>query len=124
MLRRGDLPAYSDPVQGPLWVHRAIGSVNGKANGGLGCVFESWWMENVLEDEDIPVTLSVHKGRLRSGRGRFCTLGISPKPAGSWKTNIPLSAKGRAIRAASLQLRDDRMVIAHGDQIFWDSSSS
>lgn len=94
ILRRGDLPAYSD--QGPpLWAHRATGtSDGGKADGGIGCKVESWWMHNVMEDEDIPVEMSVDRGRWRVGRGRFCTMGQSPKPDGFWKGKLPGSARG------------------------------
>lgn len=132
LLRRGDLPAYSEPdlpvhaaPEGPLWAHRATGSIGGKANGGLGCVVESWWSKAVRgKADDTPVHLSVKNGRWRIGRGRLCTMGKSPKPTGSWRTKLPWDARGKAIKDASLQLLDSgNLVVASGDDIFWDSSS-
>lgn len=125
LLRPGDLPAYSPP--GELnWVHRSMGSIGGKANGGLGCVVESWWTSNVRQADEIPVNLSVKNGRWRIGRGRLCTMGRSPRPAGSWRVFLPGflpgNARGKALRAASLQLLPGgNVVVASGDDVFWDS---
>ncbi|CAM9287371.1 unnamed protein product, partial [Pylaiella littoralis] len=81
VLRRGDLPADSSADEPVLWAHRAVKSFDGKANGGLSCVVESWWERNVNGNRDgIPLHLTVSNGRWRVGRGRFCTVGQSPRP--------------------------------------------
>eukprot|EP00752_Nemacystus_decipiens_P013866 g12312.t1 len=123
LLRRGDVPALSDPAE-PLWAHRAIGSSDGrKADGGIRCALQSWWLENVLRVDDHPVEMSVHHGRWRVGRGRFCTLGQSPRPRGWWKANLPWSATGQNIRNAALRLQDDgNLIVASKEDTFWDSS--
>lgn len=123
LLRRGGHPADSDPAS-PLWAHRATGSFGGKADGGLGCVAESWWMRHVLEEDDNPVELTVKNGQWRVGRGRFCTMGKSPKPIGSWRVLKPFDARGETLRNASLQvLKDGKVVLASGGDVLWDSSS-
>lgn len=130
LLRRGDLPAYPNPAYSDpgevLLAHRTTGSIGGEANGGLGCTVESWWLRNVRGAEDVPVNLSVKNGRWRVGRGRLCTMGRSPRPAGSWRAFLPRfipgNARGKALRAASLQLLPSgNVVVASGDEVFWDS---
>ncbi|CAM9997780.1 unnamed protein product [Pylaiella littoralis] len=121
ILRRGDLPAYSADAP-PIWAHRAMGSIGGKANGGLGCVVELWWQKFVKGSNGTPVHVAVKDGRWRVGRGRLCTMGISPKPEGSWRVHLPWDAIGNAIKAASLELREDHsLVLASGEMVLWSS---
>ena len=136
VLRREEPPVRSaeeaeeeqPPLPLPLWVHRATGSIGERANGGLMCLVESWWGRVVEERAtDIPVHLSVKNGRWRVGRGGRCTLGQSPRPAGSWRVHLPWNdARGREIRAASLDLRENgELVVASGaGDVLWSSSSA
>lgn len=126
LLRLGDNPDESDDGD-MVWAHRSTGSIGGTVNGGLGCVVESWWRNHVLGVGDIPVNLSVKNGRWRVGRGRLCTMGKSPKPAGSWRVMlpdfVPGNDRGKALRAASLKLVEDGgLVVASGHEVFWESS--
>lgn len=124
-LRRGDLPpyGYSDP-EPPIWAHRATGSTGDHADGGVWCVVESFVRRKVLRFDDVPVNLVVRNGRWRVGRGWLCMMGRSPRPEGGWKVYLPWSARGKALRAASLQvLESGNAVVASGDEVFWDSSS-
>ncbi|CAN0201726.1 unnamed protein product, partial [Ectocarpus fasciculatus] len=96
ILRAGDFPAFSGEKP-PLWAYRATGSTGDKADGGLVCVMESWWRRAVKgADGDIPVHLYLKNGRWRVGKGWLCTVGKSPKPHGSWRTNLPWDTPGRA----------------------------
>ncbi|CAM9318284.1 unnamed protein product [Ectocarpus sp. 12 AP-2014] len=123
ILRAGDIPAFSGDKP-PLWAYRATGSTGDKADGGMGCVLESWWRRIVKgTDDDIPVHLYVKNGRWRVGRGRLCTMGQSPKPHGSWRANLPWDAQGRAIKTAALELRDSAMVLVTPQgEILWSSA--
>ncbi|CAN0407501.1 unnamed protein product, partial [Ectocarpus sp. 12 AP-2014] len=108
ILRAGDSPACSGD-KSPLWANRATGSTGDKADGGLGCVLESWRRRMVKgTDDDIPVHLYVMNGRWRVGRGRLCTMGQSPKPHGSWRANLPWDAQGQAIRPLGLSFETAR----------------
>ncbi|CBN78696.1 hypothetical protein Esi_0006_0033 [Ectocarpus siliculosus] len=124
IVRAGDIPAFSGDKP-PLWAYRATGSTGDKADGGLGCVLESWWRRMVKgTDDDIPVHLYVKNGRWRVGRGRLCTMGQSPKPHGSWRANLPWDAKGRAIKTAGLELRDGALVLVTPQgETLWSSAS-
>ncbi|CAM9929813.1 unnamed protein product, partial [Scytosiphon promiscuus] len=105
--------------------HRATGSSGGDPNGGLGCALQSFWETlGSSSREDVPVHLTVKNGRWRVGRSALCTLGQSPKPAGSWRRHLPWDARGQAIKAASLELRDGTLVVASGEDIFWSSLPS
>ncbi|CAM9178532.1 unnamed protein product [Ectocarpus sp. 12 AP-2014] len=126
ILRQGDIPAYPTDHP-PLWAHRVTGSVGGIANGGLGCALEAWWERatNGGEDMGVPVHLAVKNGRWRVGRGWMCTLGRSPRVAGGWRVHLPWDSHGKAVKAASLQLRDGSVVMATEDgHILWSSSPS
>ncbi|CAN0104281.1 unnamed protein product [Ectocarpus sp. 6 AP-2014] len=126
ILRQGDIPAYPTDDT-PLWAHRVTGSVGDTANGGLGCALEAWWERatNGGEDMGIPVHLSVKNGRWRVGRGWMCTLGRSPRVAGGWRVHLPWDSHGKAVKAASLQVRDGSAVMATEDgHILWSSSPS
>ncbi|CAN0532291.1 unnamed protein product, partial [Scytosiphon promiscuus] len=112
LLGRGDRPT-STSSDDPIWAHRATGSSGGDPNGGLGCALQSFWGTlGSSSREDAPVQLRVKNGRWRVGRGTLCTLGQSPKPAGSWRRHLPWDARGQAIKAASLELRDGTLVVA------------
>ncbi|CAN0504026.1 unnamed protein product, partial [Scytosiphon promiscuus] len=105
--------------------NHATGSIGSYANGGLGCVLQSLWETlGSSPREDVPVHLRVKNGRWRVGRGALCTIGLSPKPAGSWRRHLPWDARGQAIKAASLELRDETFVIVSGENIYWSSSPS
>ncbi|CAN0175522.1 unnamed protein product [Pylaiella littoralis] len=107
----------------PVWAHRATGSIGGMANGGLGCVLQSFWETlGSRKGTDVPVHLRVKNGRWRVGRGALCVMGRSPKPAGSWRTLLPWDARGEAIKAASLEFRGNTLVVASGQEVFWSSS--
>ncbi|CAM9307209.1 unnamed protein product [Ectocarpus sp. 12 AP-2014] len=123
ILRAGDIPAFSGGMP-PLWANRATGSTGDKADGGGGCVLESWWRRMVKgTDDDIPVHLYVKNGRWRVGRGRLCTTGQSPKPHGSWRANLPWDAQGRAIKTAALELRDSALaLVTPQGEILWSSA--
>ncbi|CAM9917675.1 unnamed protein product [Ectocarpus sp. 12 AP-2014] len=126
ILRQGDLPAYPTDDT-PLWAHRVTGSVAGTANGGLGCAVESWWERatNGGQDMGVPVHLAVKNGRWRVGRGWMCTLGRSPRPVGGWRVHLPWDSHGKALKAASLQLRHGSVVMSTEDgHILWSSSPS
>lgn len=107
VFRKGDLPAF--PTEdSPVWSHRAVDS------GGPMC--------GLMSRLGVPVKMTVKNGRWRVGRGALCKMTQSPKPAGSWHTYVPLSARGKAIRNASLQIRDDQtFVVASGDELFWSA---
>ena len=138
VLRAGDLPAFPQAVtaataaeegeeeeeeeSSTLWAHRASG-FGGEANGGLGCVLESWWRKKINgEAADIPAHLSVKNGRWRVGRGGLCTMVRSPRPQGGWRAHLPWDARGRAIRAATLRILDSKaLVVASGDEVVWSS---
>lgn len=124
ILRAGDIPAFSGD-EPPLWAYRATGSTGDKADGGLGCVLESWWGRVVKgANDDIPVHLCVKNGRWRVGRGRLCTMGQSPKPYGSWRANLPWDAQGRAIKTAGLEFRGSTLVLVTPQgKILWSSAS-
>ncbi|CAM9894426.1 unnamed protein product [Ectocarpus fasciculatus] len=126
ILRRGDIPAYpTDPE--PLWAHRVMGSVGDTANGGLGCAVEAWWerVTNGGEDMGVPVHLAVKNGRWRVGRGWLCSMAQSPRPAGGWRVHLPWDSHGKALKAASLQVRDNNVVMATEDgEVIWSSSPS
>ena len=114
VLRKGDLPAF--PTQdAPIWAHRATGSTGGKANGGTVCA--------LMARLGVPVGLSVKNGRWRVGRGILCNMGRSPAPEGSWRVYVPFSARGQAIKNASLRIGDDgrTLVVASGDEVLWSS---
>lgn len=119
LLSRGDTPASSleDP---PLWGHRATGSIGGYANGGLGCVIQ-YFLETLGNSKRpvTPVHLRVENARWRVGRGFLCTMGQSPKPAGSWRRFQPWDTHGQAIKAAALEIRGDHLVVAAGEEVFW-----
>ncbi|CAB1117662.1 unnamed protein product [Ectocarpus sp. CCAP 1310/34] len=121
ILRAGGFPAFSGDKP-PLWAYRATGSTGDKADGGLGCVFESWW-RRMVKGTDEDVHLYVKNGRWRVGRGRLCTMGQSPRPHGSWRANLPWDAQGQAIKTAGLELRDRALVLVtpHGE-ILWSSA--
>ncbi|CAM9969723.1 unnamed protein product, partial [Pylaiella littoralis] len=123
ILRRGDLPAYPTDAS-TLWEHRATGSICGKANGGLLCLVELWWEKLANgKSDDTPVHLAVKDGRWRVGRGRLCTMGQSPKPKGGWRVHLPWDERGKVIKAASLQILDDKtLVLTSGGEVFWSSS--
>ncbi|CAN0308814.1 unnamed protein product, partial [Scytosiphon promiscuus] len=111
ILGRGAMPSLSEDKD-PIWVHRATGSVGGYANGGLGCVLQSFWKTlGITSGVDVPVNLRVKNGRWRVGRGALCTMGQSPRPAGSWRRFLPWDARGQAIKKAWLELRDETFVI-------------
>lgn len=114
VFRKGDLPAF--PTEdSPLWAYRAVGSAGGGANGGALCA--------LVSRLGVPVQLSVKNGRWRVGRGALCKMGQSPKPAGSWRTHLPGDARGKAMKEASLQIRDGHtLVVASGDEVFWSSA--
>lgn len=115
VLRKGDLPACLTEDE-PLWAHRAVSPVGGKANGGAMCVFKSWLGR--------PVKLTVKNGRWTVDRGFWCTMGQSPRPAGSWRCGLSWDSRGRAKREASLDvLEDDNLVVASGDEVLWSSVS-
>ena len=104
-----------------LWTFRATDAFGGVANGGLGCAFESL-LQRLQGKDPIEVNLSVKNGRWRVGRGRMCTLGRSPAPAGSLRRFLPWDARGRAITSAVLHLmQDGTVLISSGDAIMWDS---
>ncbi|CAN0304535.1 unnamed protein product, partial [Scytosiphon promiscuus] len=112
LLGRGDRPT-STSNDDPIWAHRSTGSSGGDPNGGLGCALQSFWGTlGSSSREDAPVQMRVKNGRWRVGRGALCTLGQSPKPAGSWRRHLPWDARGQAIKAASLELRDGTLVVA------------
>ncbi|CAM9735229.1 unnamed protein product [Ectocarpus sp. 12 AP-2014] len=126
ILRQGDIPAFPTD-HAPLWAHRVTGSVGGTAHGGLGCAIEAWWerVTNGGEDMGVPVHLAVKNGRWRVGRGWMCTLGRSPRVAGGWRVHLPWDSHGKALKAASLQLRDGSVVMSTEDgHILWSSSPS
>ncbi|CAM9605828.1 unnamed protein product [Ectocarpus sp. 12 AP-2014] len=125
VLRKGDIPAY--PTDDTLlWAHRVTGSVGGTANGGLGCAVEAWWERatNGGEDMGVPVHLAVKNGRWRVGRGWMCTLGRSPRVAGGWRVHLPWDSHGKAMKAASLQVRDSSEVMTTEDGHILCSSST
>lgn len=112
---------YPDRKQEPLWAHRVTATFAGRANGGLFCALEDFWLEHTSRDE-IPVTLSVKNGRWRVGRGMLCTLGRSPAPKGSLRRFLPWDERGREVREGVLfLLEDDSAIIASGQTVLWDS---
>ncbi|CAB1099113.1 unnamed protein product [Ectocarpus sp. CCAP 1310/34] len=123
---QGDIPAYPTDNT-PLWAYRPTGSVGGTANGGLGCAVEGWWERatNGGRDMGVLVHLAMKNSRWRVGRGRMCTLGQSPRPAGGWRVHLPWDSHGKTLKAASLQLRDGSVVMSTEDaHILWSSSPS
>ncbi|CAN0199932.1 unnamed protein product, partial [Ectocarpus fasciculatus] len=126
ILRRGDIPAYPTDHE-PLWAHRVMGSVGDTANGGLGCAVEAWWerVTNGGEDMGVPVHLIVKNGRWRVGRGWLCSMARSPRVAGGWRVHLPWDSHGKALKAASLQVRDNSVVMVTEDgEVIWSSSPS
>ncbi|CAN0270319.1 unnamed protein product, partial [Scytosiphon promiscuus] len=121
ILGRGAMPFLSEDKD-PIWVHRSVG---GYANGGLGCVLQSFWNSlGITKWVDLRVNLRVKNGRWRVGRGALCTMGQSPRPAGSWRRFLPWDARGQAIKKAWLELRDETFVIVSGEEVLWSSSPS
>eukprot|EP00752_Nemacystus_decipiens_P002353 g2223.t1 len=116
VFRAGDLPAF--PVDdSPIWAHRATGSTGDKADGGAVCA--------LMARMGVPVELTVKNGRWRVGRGLWCKMAQSAKPAGSWRIHVPGNERGKAMKNASLQIRDGpTLVLASGDDVFWSSAPS
>ncbi|CAN0403708.1 unnamed protein product [Pylaiella littoralis] len=115
VLRHGDWPD-SSMGEPPIWAHRATEPISGKAKGGL-----RGWLSSSPGGKRGKVFLAVKNGRWEIRRG-YCVLEQSPKPTGSWRVYLPWDKRGRAIKAATLQLRDDdTVVVASGDEVFWSS---
>ncbi|CAN0104412.1 unnamed protein product [Ectocarpus sp. 6 AP-2014] len=125
ILRQGDIPAY--PTGHTLGTPRYGVGRGYSTSGGLGCAVEARWERatNGGEDMGVPVHLAVKNGRWRVGRGWMCTLGRSPRVEGGWRVHLPWDSHRKAVKVASLQLRDSSVVMSPEDgHILWSSSSS